>query len=157
VAAVTYGISKIFDVPLAYVYNWCTDFSDDDPKIIDASYTRHVIEKTKKRAIWIQHYTQDGVAKEGVRIVTLTPPDSWHLESVNEELYRTGDYTLASLGRKRTKLEIVIKTRYLSIPAESPTKLKESLSDDWDKYKAALEKEFAWGNRASINSKPSQT
>src|SRR5579862_5321923 len=76
---ISYRISKILGAPRDYAYQWCTDFRDDDPKLIDASYTRHVVEKTKKRAIWIQHYSRDGVAKEGVRIVTFSPPDSWHL------------------------------------------------------------------------------
>lgn len=140
---ISYRISQTFDAPLAYVYDWCTDFTDDDPKIIGAPYTRHVIEKTKKRAVWVQRYTRDGAEKEGVRIVTLSPPDSWHLESINEEVDRTGDYTLSSIGRERTKLEIVIKVRYKSIEAESALKLRQNLSEDWYKYKAALEQDYS--------------
>jgi len=140
---ISYRISKILGAPRDYAYQWCTDFRDDDPKLIDASYTRHVVEKTKKRAIWIQHYSRDGVAKEGVRIVTFSPPDSWHLESVNEELDRSGDYVLRPAGREKTKLEIVIKTKYKSISPESPIKLKQDLSDDWDKYKIVLERDYS--------------
>ncbi|MCL5068585.1 MAG: hypothetical protein M1368_09580 [Thaumarchaeota archaeon] len=58
-------ISQIFDVPLAYVYGRCTDFTNDDPKIIGAPNSRHIVEKTKKRAVWIQHHTRDGVGKKG--------------------------------------------------------------------------------------------
>lgn len=140
---VSYRISKTIHAPLEYVYAWCTDFTDEDPEIIGAPYTRHVIEKTKKRAIWIHRYKMNGDTKEGVRIVTLSPPQSWHLESVNEELTRTGDYTLRSLGLGNTKLEIVIKTEFKTIKPESARKLKESLSEDWEKYKAALEKDYA--------------
>ncbi len=68
---VKYGISVTFDAPLTFVYKWCTDFHADDPKIIGAPYTRHVIEKTKSRAIWIQHYSRGGVEMEGVRICEL--------------------------------------------------------------------------------------
>jgi hypothetical protein len=137
------SISKIINAPIAYVYNWCTDFRADDPKIIGAPYTRNVIEKTKKRAVWIQHYTRDGVEKEGIRYVTLSPPNSWHMEGVNEEMDRTGDYSLRPLGKDKTKLQIVIRTRYKSIEPEPVSKLKENISADWEKYKAALEKEYA--------------
>ena len=65
-----------------------------------------------------------GAQKEGVRIVTLAPPNSWHLESVNEEVDRIGDYTLNSLGRERTRLNIVIKARYKTIKPESALKLR---------------------------------
>ena len=85
----------------------------------------------------------NGDTKEGVRIVTLAPPDSWHLESVNEELARSGDYTLRSVAHGNTKLEIVIKTEFKTIKPESAMKLKQSLSEDWEKYKAALEKDYA--------------
>lgn len=139
---VNYGISQTFEVPLSFAYKWCTDFTDEDPKLIGAPYTRHVIEKTKSRAIWIQHYTRDGIQKEGVRIVTLRPPDSWHLESINEELYRFGDYKLTSLGRRETKLQIKLRTKYISIPEESKSKLTEALAEDWDKYKIALIKDY---------------
>ena len=138
-----YRVSQTFEAPLAYVYDWCTDFTDEDPKIIGASYTRHVIEKTKKRAVLIQRYRVAGVEKEGVRIVTLSPPDSWHLESINEEVDRVGDYFLSSLGRERTKLEIVIKARYKTIEPEPAPKLKKNLDEEWKKYKEALEKDYA--------------
>lgn len=95
-----YRISKIIDAPPSFVYKWCTDFRADDPKILGASYTRHIVDKTKKRAVWIQHYTRDGVEMEGVRYVTLFPPDSWHMESVNEDADRIGDYHLTPLGKK---------------------------------------------------------
>lgn len=141
-----YGISLAIDAPLTYVYDWCTDFTDDDPKITGAPYTRHVIEKTKKRVVWIQRYTIDGTVKEGVRIVTLSPPDSWHLESINEEVYRIGDYILSSSGRERTKLKIKIKARYKTNEPKSTLSLKQNLSEDWDKYKAALVKDYASRN-----------
>jgi hypothetical protein len=142
VPQVKYGISVTFDAPLTFVYKWCTDFHADDPKIIGAPYTRHVIEKTKSRAIWIQHYSRGGVEMEGVRIVNLTQPRSWHLESVNEELYRSGDYILTSLGRGKTKLTIKLKTDYRTIEPVSAFKLNQDLTEDWEKYGAALQKDY---------------
>jgi hypothetical protein len=148
VSPVRYSITKTFDVPISFAYRWCTDFTDDDPKLINAPYTRHVIEKTKSRAIWIQHYSRDGQDREGVRIVILSPPDSWHLESINEELYRTGDYKLTSLDRKRTKLQIKLKTMFHSVEPEFKSKLTQNLADDWEKYKIALMKDYELNPRS---------
>lgn len=138
-----YSISKIFDAPLSFVYSWCTNYTSEDPKIIGASYTRNVIENSKKRAVWIHHYSMDGVPKEGVRIVTMSPPSSWHMDGINEEADRTGDYALKSLGKNKTRLTIVLKIWYKTIEPESVSKLKENLSSDWDKYKAQLERDYA--------------
>jgi hypothetical protein len=134
----SYGISKIINAPISYVYKWCTDFRAEDPMIIGAAYTRHIVDKSNKRAVWIQHY---GAEKEGVRYVTLSPPDSWHMEGLNDESTRTVDYHLKSLGKK-TELTISIKIKYKTIEPEPVSKLRENLSNDWEKYKAALEKDY---------------
>lgn len=139
-----YKVSKIMNAPITYVYNWCTDFRADDPEIIGAQYTRHIVDKSKKRVVWVQHYTRDDKEMEGVRYVVLSPrKKSWHMEGANEESNRTGDYSLRSLGKEKTKLDISIKIQYKTIEPESIPKLKENLSADWEKYKAALEKDYA--------------
>jgi hypothetical protein len=83
------------------------------------------------------------VDKEGVRAVNFSPPNSWHLESINEEPDRKGEYRLSSLGRERMTLEIAITTRYKTIGPESMEELAQNLSKDWDKYKAPLEGDYA--------------
>ena len=133
----SYSISKIINAPISYVYKWCTDFWAEDPMIIGAAYTRHIVDKSSKRAVWIQHYAD----KEAVRYVTLSPPDSWHMEGLNDESTRTADYHLKSLGKK-TKLTISIKIKYKTIEPEPASKLRENLSNDWEKYKTALEKDY---------------
>ena len=136
----TYGITTVLEAPLAYVYEWCTDFRDDDPQIIGASYTRHVFKKTKEDVVWIQHYKRDQEEREGVRAVKLNPPDAWHLESLNDGVRRTGEYRLTRSGEERTRLKIVVKSHSNGMEPESKTKLQASLEEDWRKYKAAVER-----------------
>jgi hypothetical protein len=99
--------------------------------------------------VWIQHYKRDGVEKEGVRLVTLKPPNSWHNEAINDEKEMVFDYRLTPVGKSKTKLTITIKATYKTIEPEVRSELERSLSADWDKYKGALEEAHSSGNAAS--------
>jgi hypothetical protein len=50
---------------MRYVYDWCTDFSEDDPKITGSTSQRKVLEKTKKRVTYVQIYQGSGRWTEG--------------------------------------------------------------------------------------------
>ncbi|MDA4113300.1 MAG: hypothetical protein OK474_04555 [Thaumarchaeota archaeon] len=68
-------VSKTIDAPLRYVYDWCTDFREDDPQITGSKSQRKVLEKTKKRVICVQIYQgADGNQKVALNIVSLKPP-----------------------------------------------------------------------------------
>ena len=75
----TYRASKTFNAPLKFVYDWCTDFAEDDLKIIGSKNKRILHEKTNDRVIW----TVEGKSLTGdtdpVRVVWLSPPNAWHL------------------------------------------------------------------------------
>jgi hypothetical protein len=42
-------VSKTINAPLRYVYEWCTDFREDDPQITGSKSQRKVLEKTRKQ------------------------------------------------------------------------------------------------------------
>jgi len=142
-----YKISKVCRVPLDYAFAWLTDFRDDDAKMIGGK-PRKILRRTKRNFVWIQPYTRDGVDKIGVRIVTLRPPDSWHNDVINEEKESKFDYHLTPVG-KSTKLTITAKIRYKTIKPEKMRELARNLSAEWDKYKAALEKDYSSGKPAT--------
>jgi len=140
----TTRVSKTFNAPLRYVYDWCTDFRDDDPHITGSKSQRKILERTKKRVIYAQIYQgADGTQKVAVDIVTLSPPNSWHLDYFGEEDDETGEYRLKSLGKNKTRLDMVFKERWKNI-ANVPT-LEEQIeqtSTTWDKYVQALEADY---------------
>src|SRR5690349_8078543 len=72
---ITYSVRKTFAAPLPAVYDWCTDFRDDDPEIAKSTATRHIVEKGADRVIWIGTSLRGGERRAGVSIVTLLPPD----------------------------------------------------------------------------------
>ena len=91
----TYRVSKIIDAPLPYVYEWCTDFREDDGEITGSNSKRKILEKTERRVIYTVAYMEDGIEKGHVSVVMLNPPNSWHLDTAGDEVEQeTGDYKL---------------------------------------------------------------
>ncbi len=135
-------VSKTINAPLRYVYDWCTDYRDDDPHIIGSKRRRKILDKTKKRVVYVEIYDgADGKQKVVVDIVTLTPPNSWHLDFYGEDFDEEGEYKLRSLGRGKTRLDILFKEEWKVADFPSADEQIEQSSKIWDKYIAALEKD----------------
>ena len=85
----------------------------------------------------------------GVKMVTLRPPKAWHLDQVGEDEDATGIYKLARAGSERTKLDMKFTEKYKI--SDAPTKGEDRKVTDqmWDKYVAALEKDYT----SAINQK----
>jgi hypothetical protein len=142
-------VSKTINAPLSYVFRWCTDFSEDDPKITGSKSQRKILQKTKKKVIYAQIYNDDnGQQKVAVNVVSLKPPRSWHLDYYGEEDDETGEYKLTSLGKNKTRLDMIFKEKWKI--SDPPTKAWQIQHTDeiWDKYVTALEHDY--------NSKKSQ-
>ena len=137
----TCRFSKTINAPLRFVYDWCTDYREDDYKITGAKSRRLIVEKTKSRVVYI---TQQKGAKAGtvVNIVTLRPPNGWHLNSIGDQRNETGRYHLRKLGPRSTKLDMVFKFKWKIGPAPTRTEFLEHLNEIWDKYAAALENDY---------------
>ena len=93
--------------------------------------------------IYMSTSRRGGKASSAVRIVTLRPPNAWHLDLAGQENDEIGDYHLTSLGPRKTRLDITFKAKYKI--ANAPTKEKDTrqTNEIWDKYVAALEREYA--------------
>lgn len=144
---VTFKTTKIMNVPLKYAYAWCTDFRDDDSKITGSVRIRRVISRTKDRVIYGSSYPgRDGKATGSIYIVSLKPPDSWHMDRFGEDMER-GDYKLTSLGRKLTRLDITFNLKFKRGSRRGVNKedLSKRSLERWNKYAAALESDYASG------------
>ena len=137
-------VSKTINAPYHYVYDWCTDFREDDGKITGSKSQRKILEKTKKRVIYVQIYQgADGNQKVALNIVGLKPPGSWHLDYFGEEDDETGVYRLKNLGKNKTRLDMVFKEKWKNI-AKVPTidEQLKSTNKAWDQYVEALENDY---------------
>jgi hypothetical protein len=139
----TYRLSVTFEAPKGFVYDWCTDYREDDAKLIGATWTRHIFEKTKSTVVWIAHYNSGGGSTEGIRIVSLKPKSSWHLVDYDDGVNEIGDYTLSGQGRNRTVLSMVFRETFKRGEPEPASTFKARVGAMWARYKAALERDYA--------------
>jgi len=139
----TFHVSKTIRVPLRFVYNWCTDYRDTDPQITGSKSTRKVLIKNKHRVVYLVSYRRLGKTRNAVDVVTLHPPKAWHLDFIGDEDDEFGDYVLSSLGPRRTRLDMTFTEHYKVRNAPSKAQDTKQTHEIWDKYVAALEKEYA--------------
>jgi hypothetical protein len=133
--------SRIIDAPPDFVYDWCTDYREDDNRITGSKSRRRILEKTRLRVIYTTR--EKGTKSLGAAsIVTLHPSDSWHVDSIGDQRDTFGDYRLTKLGRGRTRLNIVFKIKRKSRAAPNKSKFLRHLDEIWNKYVETLEKDY---------------
>jgi hypothetical protein len=142
IRVVTYRISKIINAPLRFVYDWCTDFREDDYKISGSKSRRTFLEKTKRQVILVTRYPSNGGFAVAVQIVSLHPPRRWHLDKFSQEENEVVEYRLRKLGSGRTKLDMVFKVEWKIPNVPSTAEVLEETNRAWDRYSAALEKDY---------------
>jgi hypothetical protein len=137
-----FRVSKTINAPLRFVYRWCTDYRASDPKITGSKSKRRILLKTSHRAIYVSTYLSDGEPRSVVNVVTLHPPRSWHLDGIGDEIDEKVDYVLTKLRLGKTRLDVTVTVHYKIREVPTKTQDAEELSGVWDKYVAALEKEY---------------
>ena len=142
----TYHVSKVIKAPLKFVYDWCTDFREDDNQITGSKTQRKILQKTKRRAIYISTYEREGRVMSGVNIVTLRPPTAWNLDYVGEEEDEIGRYKLTRLGPSKTRLDMTFTEKYKINDAPTKEEDKSVTDQTWDKYVARLEMDYSSGH-----------
>ncbi len=140
--AVSYAVrvSRIVAAPLRFVYDWCTDFREGDYRISGSKSRRRILEKTKERVIYTTK--EKGKSAGSASIVTLHPPDTWHVDSIGDQRDVAGDYRLARLADGRTKLDIVFRVKQKSSAAPSRAEFFQHINAIWNKYATTLEKDY---------------
>jgi hypothetical protein len=134
--------SKTFRAPLEYVFDWCTDFREDDVKMTGSKSKRKFLEKTAERIVWIVEYKQEGKTRQGVRVVWPHPPDSWELDTCGD-MKEWGEYKLTSKGKNKTRLDMKFRLSHDSekhLPGKK--KWKKEMRELWDTYGSFLEKDY---------------
>ena len=142
----TYHVSKVCNAPLKFVYDWLTDYREDDNLITGSKKQFKILQKTKRRVIYLSTYEREGKTMSAVKMVTLRPPKAWHLDQVGEEEDVIGSYKLTRVGPRKTKLDMTFTEKYKI--SDAPTKEEDRNHTDqmWDKFVAALEKDYGSGH-----------
>ena len=138
----TSHISKTIHAPLRYVYDWCTDYRDTDPKLTGSKTKRKILLRTGHRIIYTETYRSHGKPTIAVDIVTRYPPKGWHLNFVSDEDDEVGDYTLTALGPKTTRLHMTFTDHYKIRHPPTKAEFVKVVKRVWDKYAEALERDY---------------
>jgi len=138
-----FHVAKIFRAPFRFVYDWCTDYRETDPLITGSKSKRKILLRTKHRVVYTVGYRHEGEERSAVDVITLYPPKGWHLDFVGDEDDEEGDYILSSLGPRRTRLDMTFTEHYKIRGAPSKMEDTKQTHEVWDKYVAALEKDYA--------------
>lgn len=139
----TYRVTKTINAPLKFVYDWCTDYREDDNQITGSKTRFKILQKTNRRVIYLRTSGRDGRTMIGVKMVTLRPPRGWYLDQVGEDEDAIGFYKLTRVGPEKTRLDMTFNEKYKI--SNAPTKEQDIKHTDqmWDKYVTALEKDYA--------------
>lgn len=136
------NVSKIVHAPIRFVYDWCTGYRESDPQITGSKLKRKILMKTRHRVVWVSSYRSRGKIRNAVDVVTLYPPKAWHVDFIGDEDDTTGDYVLTSFGARKTRLDMTFKARYKIRNVPSKAQDVKELHGVWDRYVAALEKDY---------------
>jgi len=136
-------VAKTIRAPLRFVYDWCTDYRESDPKITGSKSKRKILLKNKRRVVYVVNYRSQGKSRSAVDVVTLYPPKAWHLDFTGDEDDEIGDYVLTSLGPRKTRLDMKFKEHYKIRKAPTKAQDVKQIHEIWGKYVAALERDYS--------------
>ena len=150
-ATATVRISLVIRAPARYVYEWCTDYRNDDGRFSTRrprpSY--RVIRISPRRVVRIRVARGPGRDRRiAIDSVRLDPPRSWHLDQIDENDRQAVDYRVSSVGRAQTRLQLLVTERWVT--PEFPTReaLYAQVARTWARLAVALEADYRAGRPA---------
>jgi hypothetical protein len=136
-------VTAVFQVPLDFAFRWCTDFTPEDAALEGESYQRRVIERTPRRVIFEDLEETPSGWVWARDVITLRPPNRWHMESVGSHRNVTADYRLTELPDGRTQLELVWWRQHHAPGKRVPVARRQAETGGaWKKFAAAMEMDY---------------
>ena len=142
-----FRIRVAFRVPLEYAFVWCTDYTPDDGALEGESYQRKVIERGARRVVFEDLEETKSGWSWGRDVVTLRPPNRWHMDGVGNRRDVTADYVLTRLPDGRTQLELRWSRRP-NVPETTKLTKAEREADTvraWKRFGTAMERDYRGG------------
>ena len=132
----TYRISQTFEAPIEFVFDWCTAFRDDPGKTAGPEAGPLPMTRTKDKIVWVVKQ------REVVRAAWL-PPQSSRDAVAGGAATRVGEYTLTSLGRNRSRLDVKFTvTRPSPVEGSDEKEREEGGKRHWEAYAKSLEEDW---------------
>jgi hypothetical protein len=139
-----YVVRQRFHAPLEYVFDWCTDFSTEDPALEKEAYERRVLTREPRHVVYEDLYPSPEGWMWSRQEVTLRPPDRWHMESVGNRRKVIADYALRSVAPGVVELELRYRRRPSLLKFTKLPKLptERGARAGWGNFARALERDF---------------
>lgn len=139
-----YEARVIFDAPLKFVFEWCTDYSTQDAKLEGGKYSRRILSRTPREVIYEDLEDSKGGWFWSRHVVRLSPPKRWHSDSIGSHRAYSLDYRLSKLSGGRTQLVLKGRRRPSEIGGKNPKAAPwaRSVEKDWGHFRKALERDF---------------
>jgi len=115
-----YEIRSKFRAPLPFVFEWCTDYSSDDPRLEKENYTRKILGRKGRRVTYEDLYDTPNGWMWSHQTVTLHPPNRWHAEALGNYREWSLEYTLKELPDGRTELTLRGQRRPTPLGGRNP-------------------------------------
>ena len=145
-----YRIRVSFGVPLDFAFAWCTDYTPEDASLEGESYTRKIIERTPHRVIFEDLEDAADGWVWGRDVVTLHPPNRWHMDGVGNRRDVTADYVLSPLPDGRTRFDLRWSRRPKVPETKRLTKVEREASAmrAWKHFAVAMERDYRRSRRS---------
>jgi hypothetical protein len=139
-----YQIRTIFRAPLAFSYDWCTDYTTYDRKLQGETGSRQILRKSRRTVVYEDLTPSPHGWMWSRQTVTLHPPDRW--TAIASGNYRTWDlvYSLKELPGGRTEFTMRGVRRATPLGGRNPAKptLERELRVMWRNLGRALERDY---------------
>jgi hypothetical protein len=147
----TVRVSLVIQAPSRYVYYWCTDYRSDDGRFSSARRrpSFRVIRISPRRVVRIR--VAHGSGRDPaltVERIRLNPPRSWHQDQFDETDQQSVDYRVSSVGRGRTRFQLLSTERWLTPDFPTREALRAQISRTWARFAAAIEADYLAGRPA---------
>lgn len=140
-------LTKRIPVPLAYAFDWLTDFRDDDPQLTDSDIKRKILEKTPDRTVYLSEEMKEGREIKTKYVVDTKRPDRWQYTGSGDDRDSVGGYVLVPEGEE-VRLEMTYETTYKRGPIPTPEEAERDSLEFWDKLIPVLVKDYQEGKPA---------
>ena len=136
-----------FRAPLPYVFAWCTDYTPDDPRLEGEEYTRRILRRTSRKAVYEDLYDEPDGWMWSHQEVDLHPPNHWHANAVGSHREWIIDYRLSAKKDGSTELWFRGRRRATALAGKNPPKarLERELLLMWKNFARALERDYRAG------------
>lgn len=132
-----------FNVPLEFAFRWCTDYTPQDAALEGEKYERKVIERSARRVVLEDLDETDSGWVWAHDVVTLRPPNRWHMESLGSHRNAIGDYVLTKLPNGRTRFELRWWRKPTSLGRKiSRAERERETRKAWKQFAKAMEKDY---------------